>query len=211
MKTRNELVQSYDQLAAEFAKRYCDELNGKPFDRSLLERFSKTIPAGTVCDIGCGPGHVAAYLKSLGVDVMGIDLSPMMIAEAKQRFSSIHFQVGDMLDLKMKSGSLSGIVAFYSIIHLSRDMLQRCFSEMNRVLIPKGRLLVSFHKGRGELHEDGVLDTQISFDCTLFEPNEVEISMEKAGFSIVETTIRRPYETEYPTERVYIIADKMPS
>jgi SAM-dependent methyltransferase len=211
MQSRNKIITIYDQLAPTYAERFCDELEGKPYDRNLLQRFVESVPAGPVCDIGCGPGHVAAYLASLGADAMGIDLSPGMIAEAKSRYPSISFQVGDMLDLKMDAGFLSGIVAFYSIIHLNRDLLQTAFGEMNRVLRSGALLLVSFHEGRGELHEDKVLDTPVSFDCTLFEPGEVALAMEKTGFSIVETTVRRPYEIEYPTQRVYITAENMVS
>jgi SAM-dependent methyltransferase len=210
MRTREELVRSYDRLASEYAVQYCNELDGKPFDRSLLQRFVKMSAAGLVCDLGCGPGHVAAHLGSLGADVIGVDLSPGMIAEAKRRYPSINFQVGDMLDLKMESGFLSGIVAFYSIIHLGREMLDELFKELNRALRAGGLLLTAFHQGEGELHEDKVVGTPVSFDCTLFEPSEVAQAMEKAGLSVAEITVRRPYETEYPTQRVYVLADKKP-
>jgi len=208
MKTPEELIVSYDKLASEYAVRFCDELEGKPFDRNLLQRLADAIPGGPVCDLGCGPGHVAAYFGSSGVDVIGVDLSPGMIAEAKRRYPSLDFQVGNMLDLKMGTGSLGGIVAFYSIIHLRREMLQEAFREMHRVLRPGGLVLTSFHQGQGELHEDEVLGMPVSFDCTLFEPNEVAHAMEEAGLSVAEITIRRPYEIEYPTQRVYILADK---
>ena len=208
MKTPEELIVSYDKLASEYAVRFCDELEGKPFDRNLLQRLADAIPGGPVCDLGCGPGHVAAYFGSSGVDVIGVDLSPGMIAEAKRRYPSLDFQVGNMLDLKMGTGSLGGTVAFYSIIHLRREMLQEAFREMHRVLRPGGLVLTSFHQGQGELHEDEVLGMPVSFDCTLFEPNEVAHAMEEAGLSVAEITIRRPYEIEYPTQRVYILADK---
>ena len=208
MKMPDELIESYDKIASEYAVYYCNELEGKPFDRNLLQRFVDAIPGGPVCDLGCGPGHVGAYLRSLGVDVIGVDLSPGMIAEAKRRYPSVDFQVGDMLDLKMGTGSLGGIVAFYSIIHLRREMLQEAFREMHRVLRPGGLLLTSFHQGQGELHEDEVLSMPVSLDYTLFEPNEVAHAMEEAGLSAAEITIRRPYEIEWPTQRVYILADK---
>ena len=207
MRAFNELIYRYDQLASEYAKRFCRELEGKPFDRSLLQRFVTALPGGTVCDLGCGPGHVAAYVKNLGADVMGVDLSPAMVIEARRRYRSIAFRVGNMLDLKMEAGSLGGIVALYSIIHLERNMIQQAFREMHRVLRPGGRLLVSFHEGTGELHEDHVFDTQVSFDCTLFEPNEVTHAMAAAGFSVAEVTVRPPYAFEYPTQRAYILAE----
>jgi SAM-dependent methyltransferase len=208
VRTREELIEGYDALAPEYAERFCRELDGKPFDRSLLRRLGETVPEGPVCDLGCGPGHVAAHLESLGVDAFGVDLSSRMIAEARRRYPSVRFQIGDMLDLKLRAGSCGGIVALYSIIHLRREQLPQAFREMLRVLRPDGLLLVSFHEGQGELHEEEVLGTQVSFDCTLFEPAEVARAMERVGLSVLEVTTRRPYEIEYPTHRAYILARK---
>ena len=208
MLTREEIIRTYDLLASAYASRFCEELDNKPFDRSLLQRFATAVTGGLVCDIGCGPGHITAHLRSLGLDVFGADLSPGMIAEARRRYPAINFQVRDMLDLEVEAGALSGIVAFYSIIHLRRDMLHDAFREAHRALRPGGLLLVSFHRGQGGLHADGVLGTRLSFDCTLFEPGEIELAMRQTGLAVVETTVRRPYANEHPTPRVYILADK---
>jgi ubiquinone/menaquinone biosynthesis C-methylase UbiE len=110
--------------------------------------------------------------------------------------------------LDMPSASLGGIVAFYSIIHLERQNLGTALAEMHRVLMPGGVLAIAFHRGEGILHEDDVLDTHVSFDCTLFEPDEVAGVLEDSGYSVVEVTVRRPYDFEYPTKRVYILAEK---
>jgi SAM-dependent methyltransferase len=209
MRTRKELVANYDKLAFEYVKRLCNELDYKPFDRNLLKRFTKMVPDGSVCDLGCGPGHVAAYLQSLGSEAFGIDLSPKMIEEAGRRFSGIEFRVGDMLDLaEIPAESLAGIIAFYSIIHLEPEMLEQAFGEAHRVLAPGGCYLVSVHKGNEKFHDDNLWDTGLSFDCWFFEPDEVSSAMERAGLSVAEVTVRRPYETEFPTERVYILGDK---
>ena len=37
-------------------------------------------------EVGCGPGHVTAYLAEAGADATGLDLSPGMVAEARRRF-----------------------------------------------------------------------------------------------------------------------------
>ena len=51
---------SYDELADEYTRRIFDELRQKPFDRQLLDRFAADVAEiGEVCDMGCGPGHVA--------------------------------------------------------------------------------------------------------------------------------------------------------
>jgi len=205
MNARELLINGYNRLANDYARAYCDELDRKPFDRELLEQFVRRIPAGKpVCDLGCGSGHVANHLKSLGADVLGVDLSPGMVAVARQRFPSIEYRVGDMLDLHMPCGLLGGIVCFYSIIHLERDELGPVAAEMFRLLAEGGRALISFHRGQGTLHDDTSLGKPVPFDCTLFEPEEATTAMKQAGFSIERVTVREPYPFEYPTTRVYV-------
>ena len=205
MKTRREIIESYDRLAEDYARAYCDEFERKPFDRRLLSRFVRNMPAGKrICDLGCGSGHVANHLKSLGAEVLGIDLSPGMVAVASKTYPSIEFRTGDMLGLDLPTGTLGGIVCFYSIIHLDRHCLGRAAAEMFRVLGDEGRALLSFHRGKGTLHDDESLGQPIAFDCTLFEPEEVTTAMEKAGFTITQVTVREPYDFEFQTTRVYI-------
>jgi len=208
MKDRRELVKSYDVIARAYAERYGHELDYKPFDRDLLRRFARSVPALTVCDLGCGSGHIGAHLQSLGLQVIGVDLSPGMVDEARRRYPQVRYEVGDMLDLRLEENSLGGIVALYSIIHLQHEELVDAFRGIVRILKPGGLLLVAFHRGQGGLHEDEELGFPISFDCTLFEPDEVARAMEEAGLVIAETTVRRAYREEYPTCRVYILAEK---
>jgi SAM-dependent methyltransferase len=210
MKDQKELVKSYDLIARAYGERYAHELDYKPFDRDLLRRFARNVPTPKVCDLGCGSGHIGAHLQSLGLQVIGIDLSPGMVDEARRRYPQVPYEVGDMQDLKLGKDSLGGIVALYSIIHLRRENLVDAFRGMSHVLKRGGLLLVAFHRGQGELHEDEELGFPVSFDCTLFEPEEVAGAMEKAGLAVAETTIRRPYKEEYPTRRVYILAEKPP-
>lgn len=209
MQTREELSRGYDALAEIYAKEYCNELDRKPFDRERLERFARMVPSGLpLCDLGCGPGHLAAHLKSLGAEVLGIDLSPGMIAEAKRRYPPIDYRVGDMLQLELSNESLGGIAAFYSIIHIERDLLDRATAEMHRVIVPGGLAALAFHRGQGTFHEEEALGKPIPFDCTLYEPEEMALSMERAGFTIEDVTVRDPYDFEFPTTRVYVLARK---
>jgi trans-aconitate methyltransferase len=90
--------ESYDQIADEYARRIYHELQGKPFDRELLSRFAGEVSGqGEVCDMGCGPGHVARYLQSVGASVFGLDISSAMVEQARRLNPGIRFQVGDML------------------------------------------------------------------------------------------------------------------
>ena len=81
---------SYNAVATDYTARLSDELDAKPLDREWLDRFARRLQgAGPVCDLGCGPGHVAGYLRKVGAVVFGLDLSPAMVAEASRlKFSS---------------------------------------------------------------------------------------------------------------------------
>src|ERR1700692_1248287 len=70
--------------------------------------------SGPVCDIGCGPAHIARYLFDRGVNVFGLDLSAGMLNEAKRLNPHIDFIQGSMLALGLGSATLGGIAAFYS-------------------------------------------------------------------------------------------------
>jgi trans-aconitate methyltransferase len=116
----------YDRVAGAYAERYFTELERKPFDRELLDRFAADLCGrGPVCDLGCGPGHVGRYLAERGVEVFGVDLSPGMVALARQLNPGLRFERGDMLALALSDASLAGLVAFYSLIHLERGAAPR--------------------------------------------------------------------------------------
>ncbi len=136
----------YDRLAVEYARHLSDELEHKPLERELLARVVAAA-RGTICDLGCGPGHVAAFLHALGADVVGIDLSPAMIAEARARVRGVEFRVGSMLALEAPDDAFAGVVAAYAIVNLDDADIARAFRELARVLAPGGIALVSFHIG----------------------------------------------------------------
>jgi trans-aconitate methyltransferase len=102
---------SYDRLADEYARRMFNELQHKPFDRELLGRFAAEVAGhGEVCDMGCGPGHVARYLRDAGAKVFGLDLSPRMLEEARRLNPDISFQEGIYWRWTSKMQHLRGLL-----------------------------------------------------------------------------------------------------
>jgi SAM-dependent methyltransferase len=138
---------SYDVVAATYADRVGGELAGKPADRDLLDQFAAAVAGrGPVWDVGCGAaGHVTRYLADRGVAVIGADLSPGVVAEAGRRQPGLHFRVADLRELPVPGGSLAGIVAFWSVIHLLRPQIPVALAEFRRALAPGGSLLIAMH------------------------------------------------------------------
>jgi len=206
---RQNLVSSYDHAAERYAETFFNELDRKPFDRALLDKFADDVRGrGRVCDLGCGPGHISRYLKARGVDIFGVDLSSGMVEVASRLNPDLSFRQGDMLALDLPDHTLSGIIAFYSLIHLPRNSVPRALQEIHRVICPDGLLLISFHGGEGEIHTDEFLGLPIPMDATLFQPEEMAGYVRQAGFSLADIAIRQPYEFEYQSTRIYITAMK---
>jgi SAM-dependent methyltransferase len=203
--------ESYDRLADEYARRIFNELQYKPLDRELLNRFAAEVAGrGEVCDMGCGPGQVARYLRDVGATVFGLDLSPRMLEQARRLNPDIQFREGNMMSLDFPDGTLAGIAAFYAIVNIPKGSLPSVFQEMHRVLQPGGLLMLAFHCGDEILHVDRLWDQPVSMDFFLFQPSAIRQYAEAVGFAIEETIERDPYspEVEHQSRRAYIFARK---
>ena len=100
----------------------------------------------------------------------------------------------------------AGVAAFYSLIHIERELLPRALMELYRVLAPEGKLLVTFHAGEGEIHRNEWFGQPVAVHVTLFTSAEMTKAMDTAGFRIGEVLERDPYEFEYPSRRASITA-----
>ena len=203
--------ESYDRVAEEYARRLFNELQQKPLDRELLNRFAaEVIGRGEVCDMGCGPGHVARHLRDSGTTVFGLDFSPRMLEQARQLNPNISFLEANMMALDLQDGRLAGIAAFYAVVNIPKESLTVVFREMERVLQPGGLLLVAFHTGDEVLHEDELWGLPISLDFFFFQPSVIQQYIEAAGLAVEEIIERGPYppEVEYQSRRAYFFARK---
>jgi len=205
--------ESYDRIADEYVRRIFGELEHKPFDRELLNRFAAQVgDRGEVCDMGCGPGHVARYLHAAGTRIFGLDLSPRMIENARKLNPDLTFRVGNIMDLDLEDATLAGIAAFYSIVNIPKESLPLAFREMARVLQPDGQLFLAFHMGDGVTGENELWGHPISMEFFFFRPAEVQRDLELAGFAIEDIIEREPYpDVEYQSRRAYIFARKASS
>lgn len=201
---------SYDSAAKAYAEHLATELDHKPLDRHLLNRFAEEARGrGLVADLGCGPGHVARYLQEQGVAVVGIDLSPEMVRVATGLHPGLELRVGDMNRLDLPDASLAGIVAFYAIVHLRPAELGTVFQEVHRVLMPGGLALISFHVGDEVVHVDDLFGSPVSLDFRFHVPSAVIEALRCARLAVIEHVEREPYEgVEYPSRRCYLLARK---
>jgi ubiquinone/menaquinone biosynthesis C-methylase UbiE len=207
------IPRSYDSVAERYAEHLFHELDGKPLDRHLLNRFAEAITkGGAVADVGCGPGQVARYLHGRGVNVFGVDISPAMIRTASRLSPGIDFRVGDMHALEIPDASLAGIVAFYSIVHFTSDEVPVAMRECHRVLAPGAPILLAFHIGSETVHLDDMWGAPVSLDFRFHRVSDVTSALREAGFAVSEVVEREPYpDAEHPSRRCYLFARAAPA
>jgi ubiquinone/menaquinone biosynthesis C-methylase UbiE len=206
----NKVAKVYDTVAIEYAKEFCGEHEKKPLDREILCRFSQEVGGKKpIWDFGCGPGQTTQYLKNLGVEISGLDLSGKLIEQAKIFHPGIAFRNGNILELEFKSASIAGIVAFYAIVHFTKNQLRKAFSEIFRVLQPGGVFLFTYHIGEEVIHLDEFLGKVVDIDFMFFNTGFIFTSTKDAGFVEIEIIERDPYpEVEHQSRRAYVFAKK---
>ncbi|MFL0288694.1 class I SAM-dependent methyltransferase [Mycobacterium sp. SMC-21] len=198
----------YDRAAAHYVARFQDHLDDRPVDRAMIGAFAELVDRGaSVLDVGCGTGVATAALAAAGLDVTGIDLSPNMIAQARQHNPALEFRVGSMLDLDVAEGSVGGLCAWYSIIHVPDEYLSRVFAEFHRVLSPGGVLLLAFQIGDEPRVLTDFDGESVHLTFIRRRPELVADVLSDSGFRVYAETVRQPDEdAAESTPQAYLIA-----
>jgi ubiquinone/menaquinone biosynthesis C-methylase UbiE len=200
----------YDGIATEYADKFSSDHERKPKDREILSRFAREIgDRRPVWDFGCGPAQTTGFLNDLGVDIGGLDFSGEILEQARARHPGIPFQKGNFLDLTFESDSIAGVVAFYAIVHFSKEQVRRAFREIFRVLQPGGLFLLAYHIGEDSLHLETYMGKPVDIDFMFFSNQFIISSLEASGFERIALIERDPYpDIEFQSRRAYGFAYK---
>lgn len=120
-------------------------------EQHWLDRFLALIPAqGEILDIGCGAGiPIAQYFISHQFHVTGVDGAEPMIARCQKRFPQSRWHVADMRSLAL-SRSFSGLIAWDSFFHLTRDHQRAMFPRFAQHAKPGAALMFTSGHSDGE-------------------------------------------------------------
>jgi len=120
--------------------------NNMKDDFEISQIVNKTNPTSEslILDIGSGTGHHVAKLSNKGLNVIGLDISPAMVKEAKTKFpeAASSFKVGDALNLsEFRNNSFTHIMCMYFTIYYFKNKRQ-FFNNCMEWLMPGGYLIL---------------------------------------------------------------------
>jgi SAM-dependent methyltransferase len=114
-------------------------------EAALVRRF---VPL-SVLDAGCGTGRVAIELARTGIEVVGVDQDPSMIAEARRRHPALPWLEADICDLRLDRTFdvvvMAGNVPIFCPAPRRPELIAACA----RHVAAAGRLVAGFQLGSG--------------------------------------------------------------
>jgi len=199
---------NYDQMAEVYSNHVAQELTVPSLVRSNLEFFAHQVQAsgsGLVADVGCGPGHITAFLASLGLDIFGVDISADLIKIARASHPDIRFEIGELAALPAETNSLDGLVARHSLIHTPVHLVPGTIAEFARVLAPGGRLFLSFFATEDPTSHGHPFDHAVS-TAYQFAVREVANALASVGLRELARVVRQPGEQERQLPHAILLA-----
>jgi len=186
---------------ARFAESY-DEwdsgVHGKAAERCA--QLAAASPAMRLLDVGCGTGLVTHRLAAAGGQVVGVDLSPAMLEQARRSRGDATFLQMDARDLYLQDAAFDAVTLCQVLSYQLHP--QRVLDEVRRVLRRGGRLVVCcqqrslatpaerlFFRGLDSLVASGMRIPRPPDHNALFgEPWALRHLLESSGFVEVRIT-----------------------
>jgi len=174
-----ETIAVYDQRVEEYARQTDRDRQTGQVDAGPVEAFASAVSAdGTVLDWGCGPGHDAARLSALGLEVDAVDASAAMVACAIERHG-LSARRGTFDELNAVD-AYDGVWANFSLLHAPHADMPRHLRAAWLALREGGACYVSVKRGERERRD--ALGRRYSYYT---EPALSEL-LQESGFTSLE-------------------------
>lgn len=149
------------QLAADpqHSRKYADRFRQLAADGADLAGEARLIDAmvgrgARILDAGCGPGRTGGHLHTLGHNVVGVDLDPVLIAAAQEDHPGPTWLVADLAEMDLPA---LGIPEPFDVIVSAGNVMAFLAPNTRRTVLERlrdrlaqgGRLVTGFGTGRG--------------------------------------------------------------
>ena len=113
-----------------------------PYAGWIPELAALLRPRARILDLGCGAGVPATkLLAARNFDVLGLDISAVQVARARQLVPGATFEQADMATWEYEGPAFDAVVSFYALIHVPLQDQLNLLAKIRRWLRREGYLL----------------------------------------------------------------------
>ena len=176
---------AYDRIAADYAA-----LNAA-MPRESMDAGTRLLglagAGAQLLDAGCGAGRDMAWLEAQGAQMIGVDLSRGMLAQARQITRGSLAQM-DLRRLAFRDGRFDGVWCAASLLHLPKAEAPAALRELHRVLRPGGLLHLSIQEGEGERWESNPFGT-VERLFARYSAEAAAALLDDTGFTVLHSVV----------------------
>jgi ubiquinone/menaquinone biosynthesis C-methylase UbiE len=111
---------------------------------SLDWLLGRLAPGSRILDAGSGTGRpTASTLAAAGHEVLGVDVSPVMVDIATRQVPDATFRCADIREMPVEEGSFDAVCVYFSLLQMSRGEQSDLMRRLARVLRPGGSLVLA--------------------------------------------------------------------
>ncbi|MEV6145739.1 class I SAM-dependent methyltransferase [Streptomyces sp. NPDC051992] len=171
----------FDALGADYERAF----GRSAAHRASLHRLLGDLaPHSRILDIGSGTGRPTALtLTGAGHEVLGVDVSPVMVDLAARNVPGASFQCADIRELPLEESGFDAVCAYFSLLQMSREEQFRLLRTCARLLVPGGHLVVATVPL--DVEDVDVVFMGHRVRATSFGPEEFTELVTAAGFSVL--------------------------
>lgn len=139
------LADRFDRFPAERVSPVGFMATADEYERALdfTVQWIAPLPGETGLDIGAGTGNLAGLLQREGASMFAVEQSRQMLARCRDNYPDVTSKLGNFLALPFFDGQFHFIATNFAFHHLNEEQQQLALEEMNRVLKPQGRVVIT--------------------------------------------------------------------
>jgi SAM-dependent methyltransferase len=184
---REIVAEGYDQIADRYPIAESERRTPETYLHGFLDRCLELLGSGAcVLDLGCGAGLICEEIARRA-RVVGVDISSTQLRLARRRLPAAAFVLADMTELAFRPASFDAVAAFWSVIHVPRDLHAELFGRIHGWLRPGGLLFGTFGSSDNPAEYEEFLGAPMYWSH--FNAQTTQALIARAGFSIVQADV----------------------